>query len=64
MISTFARFPSIISSTLVGSNIMKGNVVFSVIVYVATFVMAAIIIFIINKSDKTKITKEAIDVIK
>lgn len=63
-ISTFARFPSIISSTLVGSNIMKGNLWFSVVIYVITFVMAATIILIVNKFDKTKITKEAIDAIK
>lgn len=64
LISTFARFPSVISSTLVGSNIMKGNLWFSIMVYVVTFIIAAAIIFIVNKVDKNKITQEAIDAIK
>ena len=64
LISTFARFPSIISSTLVGSNIIKGNIWFSVMVYIVTFVVAAVIILFVNKFDKSKITKEAIDAIK
>lgn len=63
-ISTFARFPSVISSTLVGSNLMKGNLWFSVMVYAVTFILAAAIVFIVNKIDKTKMTKEALDAIK
>ncbi len=64
LISTFARIPSVISSTMVGSNILKGNFIFSLLVYVVTFIIAAGIIFIVNKFDKSKITKEAIDAIK
>lgn len=64
LISTFARFPSVISSTLVGSNILKGNIWFSVLVYLVTFIMAAAIILIVNKFDKNKITKEALEAIK
>lgn len=63
-ISTFARFPSVISSTLVGSNLMKGNLWFSIMVYAVTFILAAAIVFIVNKIDKTKMTKEALDAIK
>ena len=64
LISTFARFPSVISSTMVGSNILKGNFLYSVLVYLATFVIAAGIILIVNKFDKNKVTKEAIDAMK
>ena len=64
LISTFARFPSVISSTIVGSKIMDGNVKIIVMVYVATFILAGLIIWIVNKFDKNKVTKEAIKVIK
>lgn len=64
LISTFARFPSVISSTMVGSNILKGNFWYSVVIYVATFVLAFSIIFIVDKFDKEKVTKEAINAMK
>lgn len=64
LISTFARFPSIISSTLVGSSILKGNLKTSIIIYVATLLVTFVFIFIINKFDKNKAAKNAIDVIK
>ena len=63
-ISTFARFPSVISSTLIGSSILNGNLKISILIYILTFVIAIIIIFIANKFDKNKVTKEALDVIK
>ncbi len=52
LISTFARFPSVISSTLAGSNLVKGNWRFSIIIYIITFILIGILIFIINKLDK------------
>ena len=64
VISTLARFPSVISSTIVGSKIMDGNVKIIVMVYVATFILAGLIILLVNKFDKNKVTKEAIKVIK
>lgn len=64
LISTFARFPSVISSTLVGSSLLNGNLRNSILIYVLTFVIAIVIILIVNKFDKNKITKEAIDAIK
>lgn len=64
LISTFARFPSVISSTIVGSKIMDGNVKIIVMVYVATFILTGLIILLVNKFDKNKVTKEAIKVIK
>ena len=61
LISTFA---SIISSTIVGSKIMDGNVKIIVMVYVGTFILAGLVIWLVNKFDKNKVTKEAIKVIK
>lgn len=40
MISTFARFPSIISSTIAGSSLVEGNWIMIVIVYSLTFAIA------------------------
>lgn len=64
LISVFARTPSIISSTLVGSSILNGDIITSVIIYGITFLIAFAIIFIVNKFDKNKITKEAIEAMK
>lgn len=64
IISTLARFPSIISSTLAGQNLLKGNWKFSLIIYGITFIAVAIVVFIMRKIDKDKITDEAINVIK
>ena len=64
LISTFARFPSVISSTMVGSSILKGNIWFSVMVYLVTFMLAFSIVFSVNIFDKNKVTKEAIDAMK
>lgn len=64
LISVFARTPSIISSTLVGSSILNGDIITSIIIYGITFLIAFAIIFIVNKFDKNKITKEAIEVMK
>ena len=44
IISTFARFPSIISSTLAGSNIIKGNWLVMIVVYVVPIVITGVII--------------------
>ena len=63
-ISTFARFPSIISSTLVGSNLVKGDWKFSIIIYAVTFIIVGILIFVINKLDKDKTAEKAIKIIK
>ena len=64
LISTFARFPSVISSTLAGENLANGDWKMSVIIYAAVFAIVGIIIFAINKFDKNKLTKEAIKTIK
>ncbi len=51
-ISTFARFPSIISSTIAGSNLVAGNFHIIAITYLITFLIAAIIIFAFRKQEK------------
>lgn len=64
LISTFARFPSVITSTLAGENLAIGNWQMSIILYIAILVLVAVVVFIINKLDKEKITDEAIKSIK
>ena len=60
LISTFVRFPPVISSTIAGSNLVEGNWVFSIMVYGITFVIVGIIIFIMKKIDKTQLTNSVI----
>lgn len=64
LISTFARFPSVITSTLMGASLLNGNIKFSIIIYIVTFLITLIFIFIVNKFDKNKVTSEAIKSIK
>ena len=64
LISTFARFPSVISSTFAGSNIVAGNWKFSIAIYAVTFLIVGIIIFIVNKFDKNKTAEEAMKIMK
>lgn len=64
LISTFARFPSVITSTIAGENLAVGNWQMSIILYIAILILVAIVVFIINKLDKEKITDEAIKSIK
>ena len=64
LISTFARLPSVISSTFAGENLVSGNWMFSVIIYVATFVIIGVVIFLVNKFDKSNTTREVLDTMK
>lgn len=64
LISTFARFPSVISSTLAGANLIAGDWKTSIIVYIITFILIGIFIFIINKFDKSKTTENVLKEIK
>ena len=59
LISTFARIPSVISSTFAGSNLVAGNWKFSIIIYVVTFLLVGIAIYVINKLDKDKTAEQA-----
>ncbi len=64
LISTFARIPSIVSSTFAGEKILEGNIKMAAIMYGAIIAIVLIFIFIVNKFDKNKVTKEAIKTIK
>ena len=64
LISTFARLPSLVSSTFAGENIAAGDWTFSIIIYVATFIIIGLIIFIVNKFDKSNTTRQVLDTIK
>lgn len=55
LISTFARFPSIISSTIAGSNLVTGNWLVIALTYGITFAIAGIIIYIFYKKEKVYI---------
>lgn len=55
MISTFARFPSIISSTIAGSSLVEGNWIMIAVTYAVTFTFAGIIAYIFNKREKVDI---------
>ncbi len=60
VISTIARIPSVITSTLAGTNLASGDWKMSILLYVAILVIVAIVIFIINKFDKSKTTKHVL----
>lgn len=64
LISTIARFPSVISSTWAGESLLEGNWQFSLAIYGITFLIVAIAVFIMKCFDKDKITDEAIRAIK
>ena len=60
LIATFARIPSVISSTLVGENLLMGQWKFSLFIYIITFIIVIITVLIMRKFDKNKITDDAI----
>ena len=60
LIATFCRFPSIISSTIVGQYFSRGNWKVSIIVYLITFVFTLLIIALVKFIDKEKITERAL----
>lgn len=62
LISTFARFPSVISSTMAGANIVQGDFTSMIWIYVITFAITGILIYFTGKVDKD--AKEAIDSLK
>lgn len=64
LIATFCRLPSIVSSTIAGSNISEGNWKISIIVYAVTFIVTGIGMFIYDKFDKNKVAKEALEELK
>ena len=61
IISTIARFPSIITSTLAGEHLADGNWEITIMIYGITLLIIGITIMIINIFDKNKITKDVIN---
>ena len=64
IISSLARFPSIISSTLAGANLALGNWKNSIVVYIVTFIIIGVTIFAINRFDKSKATEDVLKLTK
>lgn len=61
LIATFVRFPSVITSTMVGANISNGNWEISLLIYGLVFVIAGLCIYLVSLKDKNK---EIINIIK
>ena len=64
LISTFARFPSVISSTIAGDNLINGRPHITLIAYIVSFIFTAVILFLVNIFDKNKETKETLKALK
>lgn len=64
LISTFARLPSVVSSTFAGGSIVAGNWTHSIAIYAVTFLLVGIFIFVVNKFDKDKTAEKAMKVMK
>lgn len=64
LIATFCRFPSVISSTIVGEYFSEGNWKVSMVVYGITFALTILTLAIIRVFDKDKITEKALDELK
>ena len=64
LISTFARFPSVISSTMAGANLSTGDWKMSILVYGITFAITAVFIWLVHKFDKDNVTEEAMRSLK
>ena len=58
-ISTFARIPSIITSTLAGEKLAVGDWKMGILLYVAILLVVLLILFIYNKFDKEKVAEKA-----
>lgn len=52
LIATFARIPSIITSTFVGANLIEGNLKMTIITFIVTLFISLVGIFIANKIHK------------
>lgn len=64
LISTVARIPSVVSSTIIGSNLLSGSWQIGLLLYGGIFLIVLLIIFIINKYDKNKITNKILVLLK
>lgn len=64
IISTIARIPSVITSTLAGTNIAAGDWKKGAFLYIVIIIIVVLIIYIFNKFDKDKTTKTVLGSIK
>ncbi len=64
IISTIARFPSIISSTIAGEHIASGNIYMAIIIYSITFLLVGIVIILAKIFDKSNATNDVLETIK
>jgi len=64
IISSIARFPSVISSTLAGAKLATGNWKSSIFIYLITFAIIGAAILIINKLDKSKAAEDVLKSMK
>lgn len=53
LISTFARFPSVITSTFAGANLVSGNLHITIITYVVTLLFCGICLYFYKKHNKS-----------
>ncbi len=63
-ISTFARFPSVVTSTLAGEKLAVGDWKMGIVLYGAIVFIIVILVYIFNKLDKEKLTEEAMNSLK
>lgn len=63
-IATFCRFPSIISSTIVGQYFSEGNWEISILIYGITLLITFAILALVRIFDKEKITEKALNELK
>ena len=61
IISTLARFPSIISSTYAGATLIEGDWHMGLIMYGIIFLIVGIVALVAKKFDKSNITKDILD---
>lgn len=64
VISTIARIPSIVTSTIAGANIAVGDWKKGIILYFLIVAIVVIVLFIFNKFDKDKTTESVLTSIK
>ena len=63
-IATFCRFPSIISSTIVGQHFSEGNWEISILIYGITLLITFATLAIVRIFDKERITEKALNELK
>ena len=64
VISTVARIPSIVTSTIAGANIAVGDWKKGIILYIIIVAIVAVVLYIFNKFDKDKTTESVLSSIK